>query len=337
MSPILVEVTRGQAVESVHRGSIAISDASGRVLKSIGDVERPVYPRSAIKPMQALYLAESGAMEHFNLEESTLALASASHNGEDIHVKGVDTILHQAGLDLKCLECGSHWPTYPKVCSPLIKKDEKPSALHNNCSGKHAGFVIAAHHLGQKLSGYIEESHPVQIELKGILEDLMHYQINQPAFVGRDGCSIPTYAVPLKNLSHASAKFAGASSMGAARDRAAKRIHKACTQYPLLVAGSKRFDTLVMESFNGEVLVKTGAEGVYCGMIPKLGLGIALKCEDGATRAAETMMAACLAALMEEAPEIIQHYIEQPIKNCNDFEVGRVRIAQGVLEKLRLS
>lgn len=333
-NPVLVEVTRGDYVESVHRGAISILDAKGKELVAIGDVEHPVFPRSAIKPLQALYLVESGAVEGFNLNASDIALSCASHSGEAVHTKGVSIMLDKAGLNATCLECGTQWPTSTEERAVIMKAGEKPVALHNNCSGKHAGFICASHHLGEKVEGYIMPDHPAQRETKGILENLYDFNLGNQNQTGTDGCSIPTYAVPLKNLSLGFAKFAAKNTGSAGRDQAMEKIHDACVSHPNLVAGTKRFDTVIMEAFGKTVLVKTGAEGVYAGSIPSLGLGIALKCEDGTTRASEAMMAVCLAALLEERPVSLERYLNLELKNRNGWKVGCVKPVDGLLKKL---
>ena len=333
-NPVLVEVTRGDYVESVHRGAISILDAKGKELVAIGDVEHPVFPRSAIKPLQALYLVESGAVEGFNLNASDIALSCASHSGEAVHTKGVSIMLDKAGLNATCLECGTQWPTSTEERAVIMKAGEKPVALHNNCSGKHAGFICASHHLGEKVEGYIMPDHPAQRETKGILENLYDFNLGNQNQTGTDGCSIPTYAVPLKNLALGFAKFAAKNTGSAGRDQAMEKIHDACVSHSNLVAGTKRFDTVIMEAFGKTVLVKTGAEGVYAGSIPSLGLGIALKCEDGTTRASEAMMAVCLAALLEERPVSLERYLNLELKNRNGWKVGCVKPVDGLLKKL---
>ncbi|MBA4782752.1 MAG: asparaginase [Rhizobiales bacterium] len=333
-NPVLVEVTRGEAVESAHRGAIAIVDADGHALVSIGDTARPVFPRSATKPLQALYLAESGALDHYGLGTRELALACASHNGEPFQVDGVVKMLSCAGLTPVCLECGSQWPKRADDRAAMVLADELPGAVHNNCSGKHAGFVCAARHLGEKVEGYVHPDHPVQRELKATLESLCDFRIDHPGLAGTDGCSIPTYAVPLQNMAHGFARFAAATSMGRARDNAARAIFDACTSHPEMVAGTGRFDTEMMQAFGNRVLLKTGAEGVYAGMIPSLGLGVALKCEDGGTRASETMMAAVLAALFEDGSTLLAGRLKPPLKNRNGWTVGTVRPVDGLVGRL---
>lgn len=336
-NPVVVEVTRGDYVESVHRGAIAIVDADGRSLVEIGDIESPIFPRSAIKPIQALYLAESGAVDHFGLSAKDIALSCASHNGEMSHTAGVVAMLDKASLTHQCLECGPQWPHHHEDRINLIKKDETPGAIYNNCSGKHAGFICATHHLGEKISGYVKPDHFAQRELKSILEDVSGYQIKDPKLAAIDGCSIPTYALPLKNLAHAFARFAVANDMGCKRDAAARTIYDACVTHPDLVAGKSRFDTEIMTAFGSSVLVKTGAEGVFAGLIPDLGIGVALKCDDGATRASEAMMAACLAVLVKDHPDNLKTCLARPLKNRNGWDVGSVCAADGLVEQLRQS
>lgn len=333
-NPVLVEVTRGNYIESVHRGAIAIVDAAAKTLVGIGDIEKPVFPRSAIKPLQTLYLAESGAVEKLGLDAADIALACASHNGEKAHVDGVAAMLAKAGLLHECLECGPQWPKLTADCGALIAAGKEPGAVHNNCSGKHADFVCAAHHLGEKVAGYVMPDHPVQRELKAILETLSGHAIDNPAEIATDGCSIPTYALPLRNLARAFARFAAANGMGAGRDRAARTIHAACTAHPHMVAGTGRFDSEAMAALGSSVLLKTGAEGVYAGMIPHLGLGVALKCDDGGTRAAEAMMAACLVAILKDVPDRIADSLADVLKNRNGWTVGAVRVADGLLARL---
>lgn len=333
-NPVLVHVTRGDYVESTHRGAISIMDSEGKELVALGDVERPIFPRSAIKPLQALYLVESGAVERFELGTSDIALSCASHSGESVHTNGVTRMLEQAGLHTTCLECGAQWPTNTDERAVIVKAGEKPSAIHNNCSGKHAGFLCAAHHLGENTAGYIKPEHPAQRDTKAILESLYNSKLDDDKLVATDGCSIPTFAVPLKKMATGFAKFAARKTGSVKRDQAAQQVYQACVSNPHLVAGTKRFDTDVMNAFDQSVLVKTGAEGVYAAAFPELGLGIALKCEDGSTRASEAMMAACLAAIMENRPSALKRYLELPIKNRNCWKVGSIQPVPGLIDRL---
>src|SRR4249920_3897095 len=168
-NPILVEVTRGGLVESCHRGAVAIADADGRVLLGVGDIERPVYPRSAVKAMQALPLIESGAADAFRLGDKELAIACASHSGEEAHIDAVRSLLAKAGLDESQLACGAHWPIGERASRELMRAGKSPTAIHNNCSGKHAGMLAVAVHRGLDPVGYERLGHPVQQEIRRIL------------------------------------------------------------------------------------------------------------------------------------------------------------------------
>jgi L-asparaginase II len=327
--PVLVEITRGGVVESFHHGALAVLDADGKVVLSLGDIDRPIFPRSAVKGFQALPLIETGAAEKFGLTDAEIAMACASHSGEPRHAETAARTLAKAGLDATCLECGAHWPMGEKATRALAASGAMPSALHNNCSGKHSGFVCVAVQEGFDPKGYIQPAHPLMREITASLAAMTDYDLTKTA-VGVDGCSIPTFAVPLRNIAHGFAKFGSGQGLGPARAKAAARLRKAVAAEPFFVAGSERFDTVVMEALRERAFIKTGAEGVYCAALPEVGLGIALKIEDGAGRAAETVMAALLARflkLSEAEAAIVVPRTDFSMKNWNGIEVGRMRAA----------
>lgn len=325
--PVLVEVTRGDSVESVHRGAVAVCDGGGALVLALGDVNRPVFPRSAVKAIQALPLVESGAADALGLTADELALACASHSGEPVHVETATAMLSKVGLDNAALECGAHWPSSQAAMVALARAGGKPLALHNNCSGKHSGFLCLCCHEGVEPSGYVKAGHWMQQTVRGVMEEVTgapHDETN----MGIDGCSIPTYAVPLKHLAHGFARMAGGQGLGPERAKAAKRLLEACMAAPLLVSGSGKMDTKLMEAATGRIFVKTGAEGVYCAALPELGLGIALKCDDGAGRAAETAVSAVLAKLFASDAALssrLGDISRQALINWNGIEVGTVR------------
>lgn len=327
--PVLVEITRGGVVESFHHGALAVLDADGKVVLSLGDIDRPIFPRSAVKGFQALPLIETGAAEKFGLTDAEIAMACASHSGEPRHAETAAGTLAKAGLDATCLECGAHWPMGEKAARALAASGAMPSALHNNCSGKHSGFVCVAVQEGFDPKGYIQPAHPLMREITASLAAMTDYDLTKTA-VGVDGCSIPTFAIPLRNIAQGFAKFGSGQGLGPARAKAAARLRKAVAAEPFFVAGSERFDTVVMEALRERAFIKTGAEGVYCAALPEVGLGIALKIEDGAGRAAETVMAALLArflALSEAEAAIVVPHTDFSMKNWNGIEVGRMRAA----------
>ena len=285
-NPVLVEVTRGDMVESRHRGAAAVVDSEGRVVFSAGDVEALIYGRSAIKPLQALALVETGAAEAFDCSDAEIALACASHDAEPFHVAGVKAWLERMGLSADDLECGAHRPDDRDAADALIRAGQEPSSLHNNCSGKHAGFLAVAKILSVPTKGYIEYSHPVQQTLLGIMEMMSGLDL-RGAPRGIDGCGIPQIAMPLGNIALAMARMAEPDDQPERRQKAAARVLQSMERHPEMVAGTHRYCTKVMQATKGRALIKTGAEGVYCGVIPELGLGLCVKIDDGGTRAAE--------------------------------------------------
>lgn len=326
-NPELVEVIRGALVESRHRGAVVVLDADGATVLALGDTGQPVYPRSAVKPLQALPLVESGAADRFGFGDAELALACASHGGEPAHVEVASRMLARAGLDGTALECGAHWPSHQASTHALARSGSAPSALHNNCSGKHAGFVCTACAAGIDHHGYVAASHTVQREVRAAIEDLAGTGVSEGE-CGIDGCSIPTWAVPLAALAHAFARFGTGRGLGVERQKAAARLCAACAAQPYYVAGTGRFCTDVMKLFGARVLVKTGAEGVFCGALPEQGLGIAIKCQDGAARAAEVVMAATIARFLplrgNEQAEL-ERFVHPALRNWNGIAVGGLR------------
>ena len=324
-----IEVTRGAMVESRHRVRYAVCDTEGRVLRHGGDPEQAIYPRSAIKPLQSLALVESGAAEAFGLGDAEIALACASHGGEPRHIETVAAWLERIGCGVEDLECGPHLPGHEPSALSLTRRGETPSAIHNNCSGKHSGFLTVARHLGVPTEGYSRYEHPVQQRVLGILESLAGLDLG-PAPRGIDGCGIPVVGMPLGNVALAFARFADPGDQPEARQAACARVCAAMAAEPFMVAGSGRFCSEVMAATAGRVLVKTGAEGVFCAALPDRGLGLAVKAEDGAGRAAECAMAGLLrelGAFDAGAERALAARFEHPLRNWAGTEVGAVRPA----------
>lgn len=326
LPPLQVEVTRGGRVESRHQADAVIADASGSIVRVYGDAARPVFPRSAIKALQALALVESGAADRFALEPRHIALACASHNGEEMHLRAAGEMLERAGLSPVCLECGAQPPSLKEDYDRMILAGGKPQAIHNNCSGKHSGFLCFAVHEGLETKGYVQFAHPVQRAIAGILTETtgtVHGEENH----GIDGCSIPTYAIPLQNLAIAFARFGVGEGGGKRRSSAMLRIRDACLAHPEMVHGTGGFDTEVMKALGGRAFTKTGAEGVFIASLPEHGLGIALKVADGATRASQAAMAALLESaleLEETGRNVLRGFSNHELRNWNRLAVGRV-------------
>jgi len=288
-NPVLVEAVRGDRAESLHRGSVAVVDAHGRVALSIGDAESPVFPRSGIKPVQALALIETGAASAYHLANAHIALACSSHNGAPTHVEIVGNWLKRLDLTADDLVCGPSLPWTEEARQALFETGGEPTTLHDNCSGKHAGFLTIAKHLGYPVEGYNRMDHPVQQRVIGILEQMTGMDLFD-APKGTDGCGIPTIGVPLGNLALAMARLGDPHDQPEERQKACARVRRCMAAEPYLIAGKDRFCTRVIDALGTAALVKTGAEGVYCATLTELGLGVAIKIDDGARRAAEAVM-----------------------------------------------
>ncbi|MBB3314571.1 L-asparaginase II [Rhizobium sp. BK181] len=328
-NPVTVEVTRGSLVESRHRGAIVAVDGDGKIVFSIGDVDAPTFPRSACKAMQALPLMESGAADAYGFGDKELALACSSHNGEDEHVSLAASMLAKAGRDVETLECGAHWSSSQKVLIHQARAMERPTALHNNCSGKHAGFICACCHQDIDPKGYVGYDHPLQAEIRGVMESLTGAALGHDN-CGTDGCSIPTYAVPLRGLAHGFAKMATGNGLEPLRAKASRRLFDACMAEPFYVAGTGRACTALMEAAPGRIFAKTGAEGVFCAAIPEQGIAIAIKCDDGHSRASEAMVAAALSRFFGKDDPIRANLAAMAtvqMHNWNGIHVGDIRAA----------
>ena len=335
-NPVLAEALRGGAVESFHRGAVAIVDAEGALVHALGDIERPVFPRSACKVLQALPLVASGAADALGLTDEELALACASHQGEPGHAATAAAMLAKAGLDASALECGTHWPYADAAIKAMAAAGRQPTALNNNCSGKHCGFVCLGCFMARAagtdaaafVRGYVEPSHPVMREITAALTATTGWDLAHTA-VGTDGCSIPTYAIPLRHLALAFARVGTGVGLAPDHARAARRLREAVARSPWHVAGSGRFDTRVMQRLGERVFCKVGAEGMYCAALPEAGLGVAIKMDDGNNaRAAELVMAAVIATrtrLDDAERGFVDGLADAPLMNWNGREVGRLR------------
>jgi L-asparaginase II len=330
-NPILVEVTRGPLVESRHRGAVAVADADGGTVLALGDITMPIFPRSAVKALQALALVEEGAADRYGFGDEELALACASHSGEPAHVAGVERMLAKIGLDAAVLRCGAHWPI-SQSASAALARTGAPSALHNNCSGKHAGFLCLACAMAVDHTDYWRPDHPVQRRVRVVIEDFTGVVLAANV-CAVDGCAVPTWAVPLENLARGFAKFGTGQGLSPARATVATRLLEVCATKPWFVAGTGRFCTEIMQIFGRRVFVKTGAEGVYCGALPEQGLGIAIKCDDGTGRAAQAIMASLIARfllLADAERTALAPHIAPVLRNWNGIEVGSIRVTDAI-------
>jgi L-asparaginase II len=322
-NPILVAVRRGTLVESIHRGAVAIADSDGKVAFSLGNIEVPVFPRSGVKLMQAIPLVESGAADAYGLDDGELAIACGSHSGEAKHLAAVRSILAKSSVEERCLACGAHLPLSERAARELERAGRSPSQVHNNCSGKHAGMLATAKHLGLDLEGYERIEHPVQRAIKRVVSETCEVELG-PESTGIDGCSVPTFAVPLRSLAHGMARLGTGQDMPVARAVAVRRLMDACFAAPGFVAGEGRLDTIVMRAFGPKVFVKGGAEGVHCAALPDVGFGMAIKIDDGAKRGADTALTEILTALIPGADKILGERFAGEISNWHGQRVGSI-------------
>lgn len=326
-NPILAETIRGNWVENRHRGAYVVIDANGTIIASAGDIERPIFPRSAIKSMQALPIFARHAEGKFHHADEELALACASHHGEDDHVSTANGLLTRIGLSAADLECGAHVPTNQAARDALRASGSEPSPLHNNCSGKHSGMLSVALAMGIPTAGYVGREHEVQKAVRAAVEAVIGESLSE-GMCGTDGCSIPTYAAPLRAFAFGFARMATGTGISEELGTAAQRLFDAATSHPHLVAGTGHPDTLLMAAFKGRLMQKVGAEAVQCGAIRDKGWGYAIKCDDGNVPASQAMLAGLLLRLADPDAEqraLLETLAHQPIKSVRGAEVGQLR------------
>jgi L-asparaginase II len=326
---LLVEVTRNGTVESRHFGAAVVCDYKGTVVESWGDIEGLVFPRSALKPMLAIQLVESGASTHYTLSDAELSLACSSHQGEQMHQTLVESWLHRLGLTEEHLACGAVLPEHTESAHQVLASGQQGCRIHHNCSGKHTGFLTTALHLDLSLDNYHHVDHPLQQLSLDVLSDLANIDIRQYP-MGIDGCGLPAPTMPLIQLGRATARFAKPEDLSVERAQAIYRLHQAITNEPLYIAGHGSVVSELNEVTRGAVLAKTGAEGVVTAALPEQGLGIAVKIADGSNRARSVALLAILdylEALSTEQKHQLQTHIAPTIVNSRGLTVGEIRPA----------
>ncbi len=330
---ILAKVMRGGTLESVHRGMLIVIEGDGEKVAEIGDSSAVTFWRSAAKALQAIPMITSGAADAFGFTEKEIALACGSHSGEKFHTETARQMLEKIGLSEKSLCCGLQTPFDKLTAKAMIKADEKPTQLHNNCSGKHIGMLAFAKHIGANLKTYLDLENPVQkmiLETVSIFTEIPFDEIK----LGIDGCSAPNFAVPLDSMALAFAKLINPPPrFSDDLKNACERIVSAKIKYPEMVGGSDRLDTQIMQTLKGKIICKVGAEGVWsAGILPcekwRKGLGIALKIEDGDDDRARPVVAVellrQLGIMTDEAEENLKELSPMILKNRMDLEVGEV-------------
>ncbi|MEX0305681.1 MAG: asparaginase [Leisingera sp.] len=325
----MAEVWRGPLLESLHLGHAVVCDDTGQVVHSWGDPDAVIYPRSSAKMIQALPLITSGAAARYGLTSEQLALACASHNGAHIHTDRVGAWLDQLGLGDDDFRCGPQFPDDIPARTELIKADSKPCQIHNNCSGKHAGFLTLNQYLGGNAE-YIEVGHPVQQACLAAFEETTGQ--DSPAY-GIDGCSAPNFATTVTGLARSMAWFASAADRSDRPSEAAQQLVAAMTAHPELVAGETRCCTNLMRAMGGKVAIKTGAEAVFIAILPEQKLGVALKIADGTTRASECAIAALMVSLgvLEADHPETRKYMNKVLYSRRGLECGSIRPAAELL------
>lgn len=326
-NPILAEVTRGDLVESFHRGSIAVVDPAGRLVASWGEVDRLVYSRSSAKPFQALATHETGAFDALGLSDEELALHCSSHNGEAGHEQRVAAWLDKLGLSEADLECGPQTPMWVNWDLLNANKAADPSKIRNNCSGKHAGFLTACVHNGFDTKGYTDPNHPVQQRVAQVLQEMAGSVVTTMP-CSTDHCSAPVFAQPQRDFARAMAQFADPSGLSSKRADSCVAIFNAMRANPWLIGGTNRIDTIVMSDPSYKGILKIGAEAVHGLAIPEAKLGIAIKIDDGSQRVLGAVVVAVLqelGLLSGDMGEEMTALSNPAIHNFAGLHVGEIR------------
>lgn len=328
-SEILANVIRGKTVESIHRGHLIVLDGNGETVFSLGDPSTVTYFRSSAKAFQAIPFLTSGAAEAFGFTEEEVALAVASHSGERRHVRVAAGMLAKVGLAESDLRCGAHQPFDEAESHRMLAAGEKPTQLHNNCSGKHAAMLAFAKHIGSGIADYDSPNNRIQQRILRCVSDFTETPLDQIA-TGIDGCAAPNFALPVAAMAKSFVNLLAPTRFPEPTQKACARIVSAMLKYPELIGGSTRLDTMLMQAAPNKFISKVGADGVWlCGVLPSekwpTGLGIALKIEDGddyLSRPAVTV--AVLRHLGILSSEDLQQLSPMPIKNRRGDQVGRI-------------
>ncbi|MDQ3073647.1 MAG: asparaginase [Bacteroidota bacterium] len=324
-NPTLVTRYRDLVAESFHRGVICIVDKDKEVIFSAGNIRQMCYPRSAMKFIQMIQLIETGAFKRFGFTVKELAIMCGSHNGEDEHVDVVRGILSKIGLDENDLRCGPQYPTLGSDRNDMICEKLPPGHIHNNCSGKHSGFLAMAIHLGYDIDSYLSPRHPVQKLILKVAEEMYETPRDQMA-IGVDGCSAPIFSVPVYNQAVSFRNLVNPEQFSKERKEACAQLVGAALEYPYMIAGKNRYCTELMQALGDRVLGKTGADGVYSMAFVKEQMGVAIKIDDGLMGPQYAVAQKILEAsglFSDEVLAPLRHYMEEPLLNWNRIQTGR--------------
>ncbi len=321
----LVAFTRGPVLESIHYGSVAVVDASGTLIASVGDPDRLTTLRSAAKPLHAMAVIETGAFDRFSGAPAELALIAGSHSGAPRHTDAVAGMLARARLSSQALQTGTHPPMDAATRQALTRSGEEPSALHHNCSGNHTGMLWACAHREWDEQTYVRPDHPLQRRVRslvGVISDWPEMDIP----IGIDGCTAPTFSLPLFSLATVFARLGSDERLSETHAAAARRVRGAMLEHPDMVGGAGRFDTDLMAAAGGRVLSKSGAEACHALASIEAGWGIAVKVEDGSARAAPVVVMEVLRQLGSLAPtDSLTHHARPLVLDYRNEVVGEGR------------
>lgn len=333
-----VFVYRGEYLESTHDIHVAVVNAEGEMLYSYGNPDRFTFPRSSMKPFQAVQLIETGAAEAFNYTAADISLSCASHSGEPFHRHTVLEILHRAGLEEDHLQCGTHIPRDMESYNQLIREGKELTPVFSNCSGKHSGMLASAVHMNEDVGTYREIDHPLQQRILEVIEDVCSFPKEQIE-ISVDGCGVPVHQLPLRNVALGFARLANPEVFtNSKRAQALKTICNSMIQHPEMVGGTNRFDTDLMREFNGRIVAKAGAEAVQCLADLETGLGIAIKIEDGSPRATSVVTMEVLRQLgigNEEIYAKLAEYVNAPVLNARNDKIGVIRASFQLEKKVK--
>lgn len=338
MNPILVEIYRNNVLESFHRGVVCVVDAEGKVIHSEGDVHQLCYPRSAMKFLQVIPLIEHGGVERFNFTLEEIAVMCGSHSAQPEHLAIVNSILSKIGLDKSALHCGPQYPTSKKDTDELIRRGEKPHDIHNNCSGKHAGMLAMCVLKGWDTKDYINPQHPLQQLILETCSEFYEYP-KEKMITALDGCSAPIFSVPVYNQAVGYKNLTATDKFSDRRKAACAMVLEAVSKHPLMVAGTKRYCTEMMQITAPQIVGKTGAEGIFCLALPQKKMGVCIKIDDGKMSPQYAVAQAFVEAtglFSKEQMQPLHHYMQEPVLNWNKFVTGEVRVREGLFSEFKV-
>jgi L-asparaginase II len=317
----LVAVTRGNITENIHQGIAIAMDSTGRAIKQWGDAKTEIFPRSALKPIQALGIITTGADKGLKLSDERIALATSSHHAETVHLDMVKSWLTELKLEEEDLTLGNAWPLSPKRKDYILRHEGRKSKIYHNCSGKHCGQLSICVHQKFKTLNYQDPKHPVQ---KLFIENLQKLAEIKIKHLGIDGCGLPAPSLSLDRFAYALTKFADPSKLEGIEQQAVKKIFDCCVKYPILFGGSESVNSILTKSSNKKILVKNGADGVFSAIIPEEKVSVVVKIKDGNMKAAEVAIAGLLKELKLLDNDEVNKLISQPILNSAGTKSGKI-------------